>query len=72
MERMLTEDGLIRRRQRVSLERFLRHANPHVGEYALQLIAADALERERRRVAQMLDDADLCATSLFFAEDEAE
>jgi hypothetical protein len=54
LERCFTFEGLVRRDQRATFERFLRHDDPRVRAEAEKLAAIDAEERAlRRRMAEM-------------------
>ncbi len=54
MERLLTFDGMIRRKQRLVFERFLHHPNERVRNYAHQIAACVEQERARRKAMSML------------------
>jgi hypothetical protein len=49
IDRMVGWDGLVRRKQRKSLERFLSHPDERVRRYAQEVAANDAREREEYR-----------------------
>jgi len=48
IDRLLDWDGLIRRKTRKLLERYLTHPNPRIRAYASKVAAHDAREREER------------------------
>jgi hypothetical protein len=49
IDRLLDWNGLVRRRQRKSFERFLSHADERVRRYAEEVAADDARSREASR-----------------------
>ncbi len=57
IDRCLTWEGLLRRRQRMAFERFRTHANDRVRQYVVEIEQHWAEERRLRREAQEQDEA---------------
>lgn len=53
LERLVTWDGIVPRKQRKAFEAFLSHPNPRVREYAAELAALDV---EARKLSRALQD----------------
>ena len=66
VDRLLTWDGLIRRRQRQAFERFLNHSNERIRSYAQRVAAQAEQERSRRRDERMLacEEDERCSAEL--------
>ena len=57
IERLVDWDGMIRRKRRPQLDRFLEHPNPRMREYAEQVVALDAeMLRELRQAREADED----------------
>jgi hypothetical protein len=56
LERLLTWDGRVPRKNRGQFEKYLHHENERVRAYAHQLEAADAMERAEQRLQQDLEE----------------
>jgi hypothetical protein len=58
IDRLLDWDGMIRRRQRASFERFISHPDERIRLYARDVAARDLQARESLRQEHLLDDAE--------------
>jgi hypothetical protein len=68
LERLVTEEGIIRRKQRNAFNGFLVHPDPRIRSYAEELIVGDVKARSQRR---LLEEEDYCKSednSLGFEE----
>lgn len=57
LERLVTWEGIIGRKQRTAFNGFLAHPDPRIRSYAEELTARDAKARSQRK---LLEDEDYC------------
>lgn len=69
LERCLTWEGFVRRKQRASFERFLRHEDPRVREMAERVLSAESETRRLTREAEV-DEAPAVDAELVHAPDD--
>jgi hypothetical protein len=60
IDRMLTDDGHIRRKSRRQFEKYFAHQNERLRAYALEIEMQDAWDRAESRLYDDLDDFLLC------------